>query len=148
VAISLTDVFGTGGIAGLVTKALDLIFPDPTEKAKAQLALLELQQRGELAQLEAQVQLALGQLEVNKVEAAGGFFRSGWRPAVGWICAFSLAYEYVARPLFAWASEAWWHVPVPPVLATDTLYPLLFGLLGLGAYRTVEKIRGATNGNP
>lgn len=36
-------------------KVLDKFIPDPQEKAKAQMALLEMQQRGELAQLQADV---------------------------------------------------------------------------------------------
>jgi uncharacterized membrane protein (DUF106 family) len=34
-------------------KILDKVIPDPAEKAKAQVALMEMQQKGELAQLEA-----------------------------------------------------------------------------------------------
>jgi hypothetical protein len=142
----LSDIFGAGGLAGLVGKVIDKIWPDPVERDKAKLALLEAQMKGDLAELEANLQLALGQLEVNKVEAAGDLFRAGWRPAVGWICAFGLGYQIIARPLIAWASDAWWHVAVPPGLEMDTLLTLLFGMLGLGAYRTYEKVKSATNG--
>ena len=37
-------------------KVLDKVIPNPEDKAKAQLALLEMQQRGELAQLQADLQ--------------------------------------------------------------------------------------------
>jgi hypothetical protein len=37
-------------------KVLDKVIPDPEAKAKAQATLMEMAQRGELAQLEAQVQ--------------------------------------------------------------------------------------------
>jgi len=37
--------------------------------------------------------------------------------------------------LFGWT--------LPPQLEMDTLMTVLFGMLGLGAYRTVEKVKGA-----
>jgi uncharacterized membrane protein (DUF106 family) len=45
--IPLTAILDVG------MKILDKVIPDPAEKAKAQVALMEMQQKGELAQLEA-----------------------------------------------------------------------------------------------
>ena len=146
-AVSIGDIFGAGGITGLATKVLDIIFPDPEKKAAAQVALINAQMQGAFKQLEADTQLALAQVQVNVEEAKGGWFRSGWRPAVGWICSIGLGYQIILRPLFSWASEAWWHVPIPPTLEMDTLMTLLFGMLGLGAYRTYEKAKGVENSN-
>ena len=140
--MGLWDNLITGGLFGFLGKAIDKIFPDPEEKAKAQVALMEATLKGELAQLEAETNLALGQLEVNKVEAAStGFFRGGWRPAVGWICAFGLGYQVIVRPLLAWISPAIGLPSVPPGLEMDSLMTLLFGMLGLGAYRSYEKTK-------
>ena len=146
-AVSIGDIFGAGGITGLATKVLDIIFPDPEKKAAAQVALINAQMQGAFKQLEADTQLALAQIEVNKVEATGGFWRSGWRPAVGWICAFGVGYQFFFQPLFSWASTAWWKVPVPPELDLQTLMTLLFGILGLGAYRTAEYVKGVNKGD-
>ena len=49
----------------------------------------------------------------------------------------------IVRPLFGWAATNWLGWNAPPALELDTLLTLLFGLLGLGAYRTVEKVKGA-----
>lgn len=124
-------------------RLIDKVLPDPAAKAQAQLDLMKLAQSGELAQLDADLKLALGQLEVNKAEAeSGSLFVGGWRPAVGWICASGLLYQLMLAPLFGWvAMNAWQWLP-PPKLEMDTLLTLLFGMLGLGAYRTVEKVRG------
>lgn len=124
-------------------RLIDKVLPDPAAKAQAQLDLMKLAQSGELAQLDADLKLALGQLEVNKAEAeSGSLFVGGWRPAVGWICASGLLYQLMMAPLFGWvAMNAWQWLP-PPKLEMDTLLTLLFGMLGLGAYRTVEKVRG------
>lgn len=126
--------------AGL--KVLDRVIPDPQAKAAAQLELMKLQQAGEFKQLEADLQLALAQTEINKVEAgAPDLFRGGWRPAVGWVCVSGLAYQMMIRPLLAWGSQIgdW---PVPPSLEMESLMTLLFGMLGLGAYRSYERVKG------
>ena len=75
-----------------ISAALDLgntlitrIFPDPAQAANAKLELLKLQQSGDLAQMTAQT-------DINKVEAGStSMFVSGWRPAIGWVCALALA---------------------------------------------------------
>ena len=131
-----------GGLIDAGLKVLDRVLPDPTQKAAAQLELLKLQQAGEFKQLEADLQLALAQTEINKVEAASpDLFKSGWRPGAGWICVSGLFYQFLFQPLAAWSSSihGW---PAPPVLELGDLYGLLFGMLGLGAYRSFEKTKG------
>ena len=131
-----------GGLLDAGLKILDKVLPDPGQKAQAQLELLKLQQAGEFRQMEADLQLALAQTEVNKVEAAApDAFRGGWRPAAGWVCVAGLAYQFLFQPLAAWSSgiQGW---PAPPVLQLGDLYGLLFGMLGLGAYRSVERVKG------
>lgn len=55
-------------------QVIDRIWPDPADQAKAQLALLELAQRGELAQLTAQA-------DAIKTEAVSEHWLSAvWRP--------------------------------------------------------------------
>jgi hypothetical protein len=46
------------------------------------------------------------------------------------------------RPLAGWALVNWLHwTSLPPELDVTSLMTLLFGMLGLGAYRTVEKFK-------
>ena len=131
-----------GGLIDAGLKVLDRVIPDPQAKAQAQLELLKLQQAGEFRQLEADLQLALAQTEVNKVEAASADpFKSGWRPAAGWVCVLGLLYQFLLQPLLAWGSVMQGY-SAPPVLELGDLYGLLFGMLGLGAYRSVERVKG------
>ena len=131
-----------GGVIEAGLKILDRVLPDPTQKLAAQLELLKLQQAGEFRQMEADLQLALAQTEVNKVEAASpDLFKSGWRPGAGWICVLGLAYQFLLQPLLAWGSTIQGYA-APPVLQLGDLYGLLFGMLGLGAYRSVERVKG------
>jgi hypothetical protein len=98
----------------------------------------------EAAQLAAAVAIVQGQMEVNKAEAASGsVFVGGWRPFVGWACGSALAYTYLLYPLLVWACTVWAPHIKPPVLGNnEMLYELLFGMLGMGALRTFEKIKG------
>ena len=131
-----------GGLLDAGLRILDKVIPDPQAKAQAQLELLKLQQAGEFRQMEADLQLSLAQTEVNKVEAASpDLFKSGWRPGAGWICVLGLAYQFLLQPLLAWGSTIQGD-PAPPVLQLGDLYGLLFGMLGLGAYRSVERVKG------
>lgn len=140
------DPLTIGSLFTLANKVFDKIFPDPAQKAQAQLELLKLQQTGDLAVLNAETQLASGQLEINKVEAGSdNFFKSGWRPAVGWICVFGLFYQFVFLPFASFAIDLNGVTAKMPSMDLNTLMTLLFGLLGLGGYRTIEKLKGVAN---
>jgi len=133
-----------GGLIEAAIKVIDKVIPDPAAKAAAQLEVLKLNQAGEFKQIESELQLSLAQIEVNKIEAASDDkFKSGWRPAVGWVCVMALFMQFVARPLLPWAVDAL-GVTVQPIPSLDMsdLFTLLFGLLGLGTLRTFEKVKG------
>lgn len=133
-------------LASILPGILDKILPDPGAAADAKLKVMELAQKGELAALDAEMKMALGQLEVNKAEASSGsLLTAGWRPAVGWICAAGLAYEFLIRPLLPWLLSVLFGKTLSalPDLPMETLMTLLLGMLGLGGLRTIEKVRGA-----
>lgn len=134
-----------GGLFDIAGKVFDKIFPDPKQAAEAKLKMFELQQAGELKVLEAETALATGQMKINEIEAGSeSFFKSGWRPAVGWICVFGLFYQFVFLPFAAFFLALYEIRAVMPAMDLNTLMTLLFGLLGLGGYRTIEKFKGLT----
>ena len=129
-------------IAGAVLKLIDKFVPDPAQKAAMQLQVLQLRDSADARELEANVRIALAQTDVNKVEAADkSLFKSGWRPAVGWVCVLGLCWTYLAWPALTWAARIR-HWPEPPQLDINTMLTLLTGMLGLAGYRTYEKKRG------
>ena len=82
------------------------------------------------------LELSKGQMAVNATEAAHkSLFVAGWRPAIGWICGFALLYSTILAPIIG----IW--VAVPPV-DNSLLTSVLMGMLGLGAMRTAEKVKG------
>jgi hypothetical protein len=118
----------TAGIE-LATTAINKIWPDKSA--------------AEAAQLAAAVAIVQGQLDTNRAEAASpSAFTSGWRPAIGWVCAAALACQYIARPLLQWAGIMTGHAwPALPGI-DDNLWQLMLGMLGLGGLRTFEKTKG------
>lgn len=56
-------MFPLGAILDIGGKLIDRLLPDPEQKAKAQLELLQMQQNGQLAQIQAEI---AGQQEVTK----------------------------------------------------------------------------------
>ena len=127
--MDLTGVFGF--LNTLVTRTI----PDPTLKE-------QLRRELELAQLAADTDLAKAQAAINQTEAANpNLFVSGWRPFVGWVCGLGLAYAFLVKPIASPLIQKWSGVPME-ALDVGTLLTLLFGMLGLGGMRTVEKLSG------
>lgn len=100
---------------------------DPVKQMEIQAKLLELES------------VAMnGQLEINKVEATNAsVFVSGWRPFIGWICGTSLLYNYILMPFIDY------FVGKGVLAMNDSeLMTLLFGMLGLSAMRSFDKVKG------
>lgn len=115
---------------------INKLFPDPAQAAQAQLALMKMQQDGELATMVAQT-------DINKVEAASGsLFVAGARPFIIWVCGLGFAMQFVVSPILTWGSTLLGKPVNLPPLDMGTLMTMLGGLLGLGAMRTVEKLNG------
>jgi hypothetical protein len=129
-----------GSIFNIGRDILGRIFPDPAQRAAAELELLKAQQEGAFRELDAELQRSLAQTNINAVEAANtSLFVSGWRPAVGWIGVSALAYQYLLRPLLPWMLQATGH-PVPEMPGLDGgLFELVALMLGLGGMRSFDK---------
>ena len=79
------------------------------------------------------------QTKINLAEASHRtLFVAGWRPFIGWICGFALAYNFIIRDLFIWITKT---SDAPPALQMEHLMTVLLGMLGLGGLRTYEKIK-------
>ena len=134
--MSILSNVGIGEIIGAVGKIAD----DLTTSDKERMA-------AELDAYKAESERMGGQVEINKIEAASqSLFVSGGRPFVVWVCAFALAYAAVIEPIARFVATVGFAYSGPfPVIDTDLTMQVLLGLLGLGAYRSVEKIKGVAS---
>ena len=121
--------------SNLITTIVNKIAPDANveEQGKITAALTEMQN---------QYATILSQIEVNKIEAANpSVFVSGARPATMWVGVASLFYSGIGISLLNWVALST-GLPLFPAIDPTTANNILIGLLGLGGYRTVEKIKG------
>lgn len=117
-------------------RVIDKVWPDPAQAAAAKFELFKLQQSGELAMM-------AGQMKINEKEAEhASIFVSGWRPFIGWTCGVACAWNWIGLSVAKTLAELM-HNPITLSAASITeMMPVLMGMLGLGAYRTFEKVKG------
>lgn len=139
---TLAGILGLGGDA--VAKPIealgtvfDRLFTSDEEKLQAQAVLEKLKQHPDELQI-----------ELNKIEAASSsVFVAGWRPAIGWVCAASLAVYYIPRFVMGttlWCMAAWGQQSLPPLpeMGIGDILGLVGSLLGMSWLRTAEKRAG------
>ena len=77
----------------------------------------------------------LAQISVNKVEAAGNWFQSSWRPLCGYVCVLGLAVNFLISPIAAGFNF------IVPQADMSVMLPVLTGMLGLAGMRSFEKVK-------
>jgi len=126
-------------ILGAMGPVLDKLIPDPAARNAFSLQLLSALQAADLSQL-----------KVNEAEAQNpNVFVAGWRPFIGWICGAALFYQYLFFPLAVYVASFFSEEAVTRLLNApkldDNLWQLLIGMLGLGALRSFEKVKGVAS---
>lgn len=135
------DPITLGGLFSIGGKLIDKLFPDPTDKARAQLELLRLQQSGELE--EVKVQLSAIMAEASSADP----WTSRARPSFLYVVYVLLLWSIPMGALTIFAPEAAdkftagfgkWMAALPEPILT------LFGVVMTGyvAGRSWEKVRG------
>jgi hypothetical protein len=94
------------------------------------------------------VSLDLAQAQTNLEQAKHpSIFVAGARPAIMWICAFGLGWQFVFQPVAVWAIALSGADVVLPIIETEGLMSLTLALLGLGGMRSFEKTKGIQRNN-
>ncbi len=124
-------------VIGVAGKVLDKFVEDKDLKTKL---------NAELKQQMISLDLAQAQANIEQAKHPS-IFVSGSRPAIMWICAFGLGWQFVFQPVFVWAIAVSGADIVIPVIPTEGLMTLTLSLLGLGAARSVEKFKGVAREN-
>ena len=128
------DLVGT--IIGTVGNVLDRIIPDKNKRAEAEESL-------RIALASNEFQLAIEQIKVNAIEAASDDkFTKRWRPFIGWTCGTAFALHFVIFPVLNWFVVLFGAPAINIVFDMQSLMYALGGLLGLGGFRTFEKVKG------
>ena len=144
--MALAD-FSLGDVGGVFTSIREAItgkkILDPIEMQKLQ---------NDMDKLENGIQQ--GQIEINKIEAKStSIFIAGWRPFLGWVGGFSIAYTFIAQPFMWWCVKLYiafsqnvlnpeqMEALKPVVLDTSLIFNLVLALLGFGGMRTYEKFK-------
>jgi hypothetical protein len=131
------------GVASELISALDGLFTSDDERNQAKLKLQALL-------MQPQIQQAIANV---KAAEHPDLFVAGARPALLWICALGFAWEFLLRPLIGAAitiASLWVGNPELlvltaaelPSLDLEQLMGLTLAMLGLAAYRTIEKKAG------
>lgn len=126
-------------IFGIIGTVIDRLVPDKAAAEKAKLEMAVALQTQEF-------QIQIEQIKVNANEAnSTNWFVAGARPAIMWTCGFALAYASVLEPIARFISKVWFgYAGEFPIIDTDLTMQVLFGILGLGAFRTYEKKEGVS----
>ncbi|NOY63597.1 MAG: hypothetical protein GXP10_10705 [Gammaproteobacteria bacterium] len=128
-----------GSIISGVGKIADDLFTSDEERLK-----IALQEKA------IEAGLIKGQLDVNAAEAKHkSVFVAGWRPAIGWVGALAMLYQFVVYPLLTWLwaiAQAKGYLPAdlpaPPTLPADALWVVISGMLGVAGMRSFDKFKG------
>jgi hypothetical protein len=124
-------------VVGIAGKVLDKFVEDKDLKRKLN------------AELKSQIiSLDLAQAQTNLEQAKhSSIFVAGARPAIMWICAFGLGWQFVFQPVAVWAIAVGGIDVVLPIIETEGLMSLTLALLGLGGMRSFEKSKGIQRNN-
>ncbi len=127
-----------------VTKIIDRVIPDPKAAADAKMEVLKLQINDSQFTAKIANDLVQSQLDINKIEAASpNLFVSGGRPFILWICGLIFAANYLIIPVTSYILTILGHPVIEmPKLDMGEMMPVLGGLLGLGAMRSYERVKG------
>lgn len=132
---------GIGAAADGIAGAIDRFVETDEEKKAAEMLKMRIMQEPDR-----------WQAEINKIGAGHrSMFVAGWRPALGWICAFGIGWAFVISPF----AEVMLNILIAkkvvaeglivlPKLSTGQLLDIILGMLGLGALRSYEKTKGLT----
>jgi len=133
----LGKLFGSSTIKA-VGNIVDELYTSEEEKAAAKLAIKKVE--AELKKRQMDINLADAQ---SKAGGISGAIQRIWRPLIGFGCALAIMFEYVLKP-FLMFFLATFHIETLPLPEMDmgTLMPLVMALLGMGAIRSYEKVKG------
>ena len=127
-------VGGKDGALKQVASVIDSLHTSEEEKLDKKILMQRIQQK-----------LAEKQLDVNAKEASHrSVFVAGWRPAIGWVGAFALMFEFILSPSIEWYAKFSGMELAAPEIQTGPLLAIVTSMLGVAGMRSFEKAKGLT----
>lgn len=128
-------------LGDIISSVKDLVSEVIVDKDKKNELMVRLQDLEDKADERFHQEL-MGQIEVNKIEAAHpSIFVAGWRPAIGWISAAGIGWQFVLAPFIGTIAKFFGWMGELPVVESETLLMLVLGMLGIGAQRSFDKFK-------
>lgn len=139
--MSILSFVGNLLSGGAIDKVVDLVKDYQDKKLSKEELKFKIET---LAETQAHA-LSIAQIDVNKTEAAhSNMFVAGWRPFIGWTCGLGFAINFLLAPFMTFTAELLGKSIIFPQADLSTMMPVLMGMLGLGAYRSFEKVKGVS----
>lgn len=147
-AFDISSLIG-GSIGDAFQKIVGAFKVDPTVALQKQTELEEIKLQL-VSKIQDQYNQQLqAQTDINKQEASStNWFVAGWRPFFGWVGGVAFAIQFIISPFATWGAALIGHPIKFPSLDMGTLMPITMGILGLGAYRTYEKVQSVDDSHP
>lgn len=138
-------------VAAPIIAIINKVVPDKAAAAAAVASLNQMQLEGKLQDEMLQLQaVTSAQSDIDKTEAGNAStFVAGWRPFVGWVCAFGLAYVSLVEPVARFvATVGFKYAGAFPVIDTTLTMQVLLGMLGMGVLHSYDKVKGTSPESP
>ncbi len=142
----LTKLLGGGDVVKSVGDTLDNLFTSDEERLEAEREVMKARRNFDYLENKLVAEQNVAQMEVNKQEAKGNWFQSGWRPAIGWIGAVTLAYQFIVYPLLLWTLDD--TSKAPPQMDSSMMFTIITGMLGIAGMRSFDKLKKTDTKTP
>lgn len=126
----------------ILSPIINKLIPGKASKVKAALEVQLLQHQGTIISALAKSDMA--QVAINNMDSQSkDRFRSWWRPALGWVCVSAFCWLTVLQPVIVLVVTLYTGSPPSlPTFDSSILNTVLFGMLGLSATRSFDKLKG------
>lgn len=133
---------GLGIFKELISPITDLVGEIVVDKDKRNEINLQIAEIADRADQRYHEEL-IAQTEVNKIEAQhASVFVAGWRPFIGWTGGVGIAYTFVLAPFIEFVARAAGYTQEMPMPDAGQLMTLITAMLGVGAMRSYDKMKG------
>lgn len=135
----LSTLLGGGDLIKAVGETVDNLFTSDEERLELKNEKYKAEREFNLKERQILADQNIAQTRINIEEAkSGSFFVAGWRPAIGWVGALALFYQFILYPLLLWLPNV---DNPPPPLDYTMLYSLITGMLGIAGMRSYDKMK-------